>query len=87
MLHAPVSGVALRPTIEFDIVPSRQTSFDVVDAGIGGWYPYFPTEGELLAATRLSLERFLAERPEGAPVETWLARLRKSLARLRPKAV
>jgi hypothetical protein len=87
VLHAPVSGVALRPTIEFDIVPSRQTSFDVVDAGIGGWYPYFPTESELYAAARLSLERFLAERPEGAPVETWLTRLRKSLGRLRPKAV
>ena len=52
VLHAPISGVALRPTIEFDIVPARQTSFKVVDAGLGGWYPHFPTEAELHAATR-----------------------------------
>ena len=50
VLHAPISGVALRPTIEFDIVPARQTSFEVVDAGLGGWYPHFPTEAELHAA-------------------------------------
>lgn len=90
VLHAPISGVALRPTIELDIVPARQSSFDVVDAGIGGWYPYFPTESELLAGTRKSLEHFLAEVPGGAPVETWLTRLRKSLGkslgRLRSKA-
>jgi len=52
VLHAPISGVALRPTIEFDIVPARQTSFDVVDAGLGGWYPHFPTEAELHAGIR-----------------------------------
>jgi len=85
VLHAPISGVALRPTIEFDIVPARQTSFDVVDAGLGGWYPHFPTEAELHAGTRQSLEAFLAERPGGVPEESWLQRIGRSLGRLRPK--
>jgi hypothetical protein len=86
VLHAPISGVALRPTIEFDIVPARQTSFEVVDAGLGGWYPHFPTEAELHAGTRHALRSFLAEVPDGAPVESWLKRLSRSLGRLRPKA-
>ncbi len=85
VLHAPISGVALRPTIEFDIVPARQTSFEVVDAGLGGWYPHFPTEAELHAGTRQSLEAFLAERPGGVPEESWLQRIGRSLGRLRPK--
>jgi len=87
VLHAPISGVALRPTIEFDIVPARRSSFDLVDAGLGGWYPNFPTEGELLAGTRLSLERYLAEVPGGAPVDPWLTRIRKTLRGARAKAV
>jgi hypothetical protein len=86
VLHAPISGVALRPTIEFDIVPARQTSFEVVDAGLGGWYPHFPTEAELHAATRQALRSFLAEVPDGAPVESWLRRIGRSLGRLRLKA-
>ena len=86
VLHAPISGVALRPTIEFDIVPARQTSFEVVDAGLGGWYPHFPTEAELHAGTRQALQSFLAEVPGGAPVESWLRRLGRSLGRLRLKA-
>lgn len=86
VLHAPISGVALRPTIEFDIVPARQTSFDVVDAGLGGWYPHFPTEGELQAGTRQSLVSFLAETPGGAREESWLERMGRSLRRLRLKA-
>ena len=86
VLHAPISGVALRPTIEFDIVPARQTSFDVVDAGLGGWYPHFPTEPELQVATRQSLKSFLADTPDGAREESWLQRFGRSLARLRPKA-
>jgi len=86
VLHAPISGVALRPTIEFDIVPARQTSFEVVDAGLGGWYPHFPTEAELHAGTRQALQSFLAEVPGGAPVESWLGRLGRSLGRLRLKA-
>ena len=86
VLHAPISGVALRPTIEFDIVPARQTSFEVVDAGLGGWYPHFPTEAELHAATRQALQSFLAEVPDGAPVESWLRRIGRSLGRLRLKA-
>ena len=67
VLHAPISGVSLRPTIELDLVPSRRTSLDPVDAGLGGWYPHFPTEPELLAATRVSLTRYLAEFPESPP--------------------
>jgi len=86
VLHAPISGVALRPTIEFDIVPARQTSFDLVDAGLGGWYPTFPTEKELFSGTRLALERYLAEVPGGAPVDPWLTRVRKSLIGARAKA-
>jgi hypothetical protein len=86
VLHAPISGVALRPTIEFDIVPARQTSLEVVDAGLGGWYPHFPTEAELHAATRQALQSYLAEVPGGAPVESWLQRIGRSLRRLRPKA-
>ena len=58
VLHAPISGVALRPTIEFDIVPARQTSLELVDAGLGGWYPHFPTEAELHAATRQALQSY-----------------------------
>jgi len=85
VLHAPVSGVALRPTIEFDIVPARQTSLEVVDAGLGGWYPHFPTEAELHAATRQAWQSFLTEVPSGAPVESWLQRIGRSLGRLRPK--
>ena len=86
VLHAPISGVALRPTIEFDIVPARQTSLEVVDAGLGGWYPHFPTEAELHAATRQALQSYLAEVPGGAPLESWLQRFGRSLGRLRPKA-
>lgn len=85
VLHAPISGVALRPTIEFDIVPARQTSFEVVDAGLGGWYPHFPTEPELHAGTRQALQSFLAEVPGGASEESWLKRFSRSLGRLRPK--
>ena len=85
VLHAPISGVALRPTIEFDIVPARQTSFEVVDAGLGGWYPHFPTETELHAATRQALQSFLVDVPGGAQEESWLKRLGRSLGRLRPK--
>lgn len=86
VLHAPISGVALRPTIEFDIVPARQTSLEVVDAGLGGWYPHFPTDAELHAATRQALQSFLAEVPGGVPEEGWLQRIGRSLRRLRPKA-
>lgn len=81
VLHAPVSGVALRPTIEFDILPARQSNFEVVDAGLGGWYPYFPTDGELQSATRLALQRYFAELPEGTPDPTAWDRARASLRR------
>ncbi len=83
VLHAPISGVALRPTIEFDLVPARQTNLDVVDAGLGGWYPTFPTEAELFSATRLALQRTLADMP-AVPVKSWMQRVRQSFGRLRP---
>jgi hypothetical protein len=86
VLHAPISGVALRPTIEFDIVPARETSFDPVFAGLGGWYPHFPTEAELLAGTRLALESYFAEVPGGAPEKSWFRQTWESFARLRAKA-
>lgn len=79
VLHAPIPGEALRPTIEFDLVPARQTSLDPFDAGLGGWYPTFPTEAELLAATRLALQRYFDETPGGAPSPGWLRQLRVSL--------
>lgn len=82
--HAPISGVALRPTIEFDLVPARQTSLEIVDAGLGGWYPTFPTEAELLAATRLALQRALVDMPAAPPAKSWLRRLRGPFGRLRP---
>lgn len=86
VLHAPISGVALRPTIEFDIVPAHETSLDPVDAGLGGWYPHFPTEAELLAGTRLALQQYFADVPGGAPDKTWLQRTRESVARRWAKA-
>ena len=85
VLHAPVSGVAFRPTIEFDIVPARRTCLDPFDAGLGGWYPIFPTEDELFAGTRLALQPI-------SPRCRWRARARLAAGasagrcrRLRPK--
>lgn len=82
VLHQPISGVALRPTIELDIVPARQTSFDPVDAGLGGWYPNFPTEDELLKANRRALEGYFTAVPGGAPPKPWSRRARDSVKRL-----
>ena len=40
--HAMMPGKMLRPTIELDLTPARQTSMDPVYAGLNGWYPWFP---------------------------------------------
>ncbi|MFZ5780636.1 MAG: hypothetical protein ACOY4R_10605 [Pseudomonadota bacterium] len=85
VLHAPVSGVALRPTIEFDIVPARRSSFELVDAGLGGWYPLFPSDGALQSATRLALQRYFTEVPEGTPDPTAWDLFRESLRRFKAK--
>lgn len=41
--HAMTPGKGIRPTIELDIVPAREISTAPVDAGLNGWYPWFPT--------------------------------------------
>lgn len=55
--HAAVSGEALRPTIEFDILPAKETCPSPFFAGLAGWYPWFPSEAMLLAGTRVALAR------------------------------
>lgn len=42
--HAMSPGGGNRPTIELDLVPARETSIDPVDAGLNGWYPWFPED-------------------------------------------
>ena len=45
VLHASVPPKAGgRPTIEIDIGPAVVTSPTVVDAGLNGWYPWFPSD-------------------------------------------
>lgn len=80
--HQPIPGTALRPTVELDIVPAQTTGFDVVDGGLGGWYPQFPTERELLDKTRLAFDRYLEAHPDGGPHEDWRKRLRRYWRRL-----
>jgi hypothetical protein len=70
--HAPISAEALRPTIEFDILPATETSLDPVNAGLAGWYPWFPTLTSLYEGTRMALQRCYAE----APAKDWRDRLR-----------
>ncbi len=60
--HAPVTGAQLRPTLELDIVPAAKTSLTPVDAGLAGWYPWFPTEAGLREGTRRALAQCLADR-------------------------
>jgi hypothetical protein len=64
VLHAPVCGAALRPTIEFDFLPAKETSLEPVFAGLAGWYPWFPTEAGLLEGTRAALARCYADETE-----------------------
>ena len=72
VLHAPICGAALRPTIEFDILPARETALEPVSAGLAGWYPWFPTEAGLIEGTRLALARCYADQPKG-----WADRLKR----------
>jgi hypothetical protein len=60
--HAPVSSEALRPTIELDLLPAAQTSFDPFYAGINGLYPWFPTEEGLLEGTRTAVQMSVGNR-------------------------
>ena len=83
VLHQPISGIALRPTIELDIVPAEATSLDVVDAGLGGWYPLFPSERDLQEKTCLALRRYFEMHPDGGPYEPLRHRLRRRWRRLR----
>jgi hypothetical protein len=75
--HAAVSAKALRPTVEFDILPARATSLDPFFAGLAGWYPWFPTEAGLLEGTRLALARCF---PEDA-AKGWISRLRRRFSK------
>ncbi len=75
--HAPVTGAELRPTLELDIAPAAQTSLEPVDAGLAGWYPWFPTEAGLLEGTRMALAQCYAD----VPASGWKVRLRRFLGR------
>ena len=77
VLHAPITGQSLRPTIEFDILPARETSLEPVSAGLAGWYPWFPTEAGLLDGTRFALMRCYPDEP----AQGWRARLRRLMGR------
>lgn len=70
--HAPISSEALRPTIELDIVPAKNTSLDPFYAGLAGWYPWFPAEANLLEATRTALELCY---PRENDKKSWMSRL------------
>lgn len=78
VLHAPVCGAALRPTIEFDFLPAEQTSLEPVFAGLAGWYPWFPTEAGLQEGTRVALERCSADEPAATGWTEHIRRLFKS---------
>jgi hypothetical protein len=75
--HAAVSAKALRPTVEFDFLPARQTSLDPFFAGLAGWYPWFPTEANLLEGTRIALARCFPEEP----AKSWKNRVRRLIGR------
>jgi hypothetical protein len=72
--HAAVSAKALRPTIEFDLLPARETSLEPFYAGLAGWYPWFPTEAGLLEGTRLALAQCYPEQ-SGKGLKSRLRRL------------
>lgn len=61
--HAPIFAQEMRPTIELDFVPARETSFEPYYAGINGWYPWFPTEAGLLEGTRIAVSHVVGTRP------------------------
>jgi hypothetical protein len=58
-LVAPLRG--RRDTIELDLLPSNVTNPELLDAGINGWYPWFPSERSLAIGTRLALQLAVAE--------------------------
>lgn len=69
--HAPIYAQEMRPTIELDFAPARETSFESYYAGSNGWYPWFPTEAGLLEATRVAVSLVVATRPRtGGLLET-----------------
>jgi hypothetical protein len=73
--HAPISAQEMRPTIEFDFVPARETSFEPYYAGTNGWYPWFPTEAAFLEGTRFAASIIAGTRPRsGGLIETLLHR-------------
>jgi len=41
-----------RPTIEIDLLPAAQTDPTPVDAGVNGWYPWFPSRASLIDGTK-----------------------------------
>ena len=71
--HAAVSAKALRPTVEFDLLPARKTDPAPYFAGLAGWYPWFPTEANLLEGSRIALARCFPEQP----ARNWKSRLRR----------
>ena len=75
VLHAPICGAALRPTIEFDFLPAKQTSLEPVNAGLAGWYPWFPTRDGLYEGTRLALTRCSAAAEQ--PATGLMSRIRR----------
>ena len=77
VLHAPICGAALRPTIEFDFLPASKTSLDPVFAGLAGWYPWFPTQEGLLEGTRIALGRCYADEPPAG----FMSRIRRLVGR------
>jgi hypothetical protein len=67
----------MRPTIELDFAPARETSFEPYYAGTNGWYPWFPTEAGLLEGTRIAVSQVVRTRPRtGGLFETLLNRKR-----------
>ena len=61
--HAPIFAQEMRPTIELDFAPARETSFEPYYAGTNGWYPWFPTEAGLLEGTRMAVSQVVGTRP------------------------
>jgi hypothetical protein len=61
VLHASVPPKAGgRPTIEIDLGPAVTTSPAIFDAGLNGWYPWFPSEE--LRHLRAVFERWVIRR-------------------------
>lgn len=48
-----------RPTIEVDFVPAEKTDTRLTDAGLNGWYPWFPTPEGLRQGTLAAVKTAL----------------------------